>query len=495
MISRLRYARIIVVVAIVFYWTGVLSDYLCPNVLAVETSKSALSEQIKTAENLSAVFEHVAENVRPFVVSISSVKLMKPEQQKGQIPDWWFEFPFRDFFGNQNFDRFFNQDNRGDGYVQQGLGTGVIVDPAGYILTNNHVVEEADEVTVTLFDERTFKAKIVGTDPKTDVAVVKIDAGGLRSAVLGDSDRLRVGEWVVAAGNPFALTSTITAGIVSAKGRSNVGIVDYEDFIQTDAAINPGNSGGPLANLRGEVVGINTAIFSQSGGYSGVGFAIPSNMTKSVMKSLIEKGRVIRGHLGVAIQNLTEELAKSFGYDSTDGVLVSDITPQGPADKAGLKQGDIITRFDGKTIKDTVQLRSLVAATQPDRTVQVEVIRNGRKETIAVKIGELESKQVQKQSEQPETELGMRVETITPEIARQLGRADLRGVIVTSIDPLGAAAKAGIRTYDVVLDVQGRAVASVAEFERELKKYDLKKGVRLRVQSAEMQHFVFIMVQ
>jgi serine protease Do len=348
---------------------------------------------------------------------------------------------------------------------------------------------------VTLVDERSFKAKIVGTDPKTDVAVVKIDADGLRPGTLGDSDKLKVGEWVIAAGNPFALTSTITAGIVSAKGRSNVGIVDYEDFIQTDAAINPGNSGGPLVNLRGEVVGINTAIFSQSGGYSGIGFAIPSNMANSVMKSLIEKGRVIRGYLGVAIQNLTEGLAKSFGYDGTDGVLISEVTPQGPADKAGLKQGEIITRFDGRAIKDTVQLRSLVAATQPDRTVQVEVIRGGRKEIVAVKIGELESKQVQKQSEPPQSELGMRVETLTPEIAQQLGRADLRGVIVTSIDPLGAAAKAGIRTYDVVLDVQGRSVASVAEFERELKKYDLKKGVRLRVQSGEMQHFVFIVVQ
>jgi len=495
MVGRLRYAGTIVVVVIVFCWTGALSDCLCPDVLAAGAPKGALTEQIKTAESLSAVFEHVAENIKPFVVSISSAKLIKPEQGRDQMPDWWFEFPFRDFFGNENFNRFFNQDNRGSGYVQQGLGTGVIVDAAGYILTNNHVVEEADEVTVTLFDERSFKAKIVGTDPKTDLAVVKIDASLLRSGTLGDSDKLKVGEWVIAAGNPFALTSTITAGIVSAKGRSNVGIVDYEDFIQTDAAINPGNSGGPLVNLRGEVVGINTAIFSQSGGYSGVGFAIPSNMTKSVMKSLVERGRVIRGHLGVAIQNLTEGLAKSFGYDSTDGVLISEVTPQGPADKAGLKQGDVITRFDGKAIKDTVRLRSLVAATQPDSTVQVEVIRNGRKETVAVRIGELESKQTQKPTEQPQSELGMRVETLTPEIARQLGRADLRGVIVTSIDPLGAAAKAGIRTYDLVLNVQGRAVASVAEFERELKKYNLKKGVRLRVQSGEMQHFVFVMVQ
>ncbi|MFQ5490480.1 MAG: DegQ family serine endoprotease [Phycisphaerae bacterium] len=462
---------------------------------AVDRGKATASrERLAGVQDLSTAFEEVAKVIDPSVVNISSVKRIGATQKMQRLPDPFFNGPFRDFFGNGFFDRFFHQGGRQRGFVQQGLGTGVLVTEDGYVLTNDHVVAGADEVTVKLSDDRTFSAKVIGTDPKTDLAVVKIEATDLYPATLGNSDEVRIGQWVVAVGNPFGLSHTLTAGIVSAKGRSNVGIVDYEDFIQTDAAINPGNSGGPLVNLQGEVVGINTAIFSKSGGYMGIGFSIPINMAKSVLHSLIQDGKVVRGWLGVGIQDLNEGLAKSFDYDGKDGVLVGDVTPDSPADKAGFKSGDIITWYDGKKVPNMERLRSRVAQTKPGKDVAVKVFRDGQYKSLTVQIGELESEQLASAGKATAVgELGMTLRTLTPEIGQQLGyEDDVEGVVVTSVEPLSAADRAGIRARDVIVSVQDHEVKNVRDFGKVLKKYDLTEGVRLGVRTGSMRRFVFL---
>jgi serine protease Do len=458
-----------------------------------DIDESEIPAALETADQLSTAFEYVAEMVKPSVVSIRSSKKIEVSQRP-QIPDDLRNSPFRDFFDDDFFERFFGPQGRGRPYVQQGLGTGFVVSEDGYILTNNHVVERADEVSVMLSDGREFKAEIIGTDPKTDVAVIKVDGEGLQPVTLGDSDDLRVGGWVVAVGNPFGLSSTITAGIVSATGRSRVGIADYEDFIQTDAAINPGNSGGPLVNLRGEVIGINTAIFSRSGGYMGIGFAIPVNMAKSIMDSLIAEGRVVRGWLGVVIQNLDEGLAQSFGYDDTDGVLVSDVQEDSPADRGGLKSGDIIVRFDGRPVENMDELRLRVAEKKPGEDVEVEIYRDGRDKTLEIEIGALESDEVASTAvEASKPDLGMTVRTVTPQIAAQLGYdEDVTGVVVTNVEPLGPAARAGLRTRDVIVSVQGENVENVRQFNRVLERRELKAGVRIVVRSGDAKRFVFL---
>ena len=347
---------------------------------AVESGQAqAPPDQLQQAKDLSRGFRHVAKSIRPAVVSISSVRRIVPTAQQRQ----------------------FGRDVPGGiperGFEQRGSGSGVVVSEDGYILTNNHVVRAADEVNVTLSDSRTLSAKVIGTDEKTDLAVLKIDTSGLSFAKLGDSDAIDVGEWALAIGSPFGLAQTVTAGIISAKGRSNVGITDYEDFLQTDAAINPGNSGGPLVNLDGQVIGINTAIASRSGGYMGIGFAIPSNLARPVMQSIIKDGHVERGWLGVAIQDLTKDLADSLQLDSRDGVLVGNVIAGSPADEAGLQSGDIILRFGGKPPRTANQLRNAVAATAPDTKTVVAVFRNGQTRTLKVAIGRLENSLKRKQ--------------------------------------------------------------------------------------------------
>jgi serine protease Do len=461
----------------------------------VATAEAAFGLGGDTARDLSATFTQVAERIGPSVVNISSSKKVKGPA--GNLRDGLRGSPFEEF-GEEFFRHFFGPQGPGQGprgFLQQGMGTGVIVGDEGYIVTNTHVVEGADEVKVKLVDEREFTAKVVGTDPKTDVAVLKIEAEGLQAATLGDSDALRVGELVIASGNPFGLNATVTAGIVSAKGRANVGIADYEDFIQTDAAINPGNSGGPLVNLDGEVVGINTAIFSRSGGYMGIGFAIPVNMVKSIMGSLIEDGRVIRGWLGIAIQNLDEGLAKSFNFDSTDGVLVGDVTDCSPAEKAGLETGDIIVSFNGSPVARADKLRSRVAATKPGSTATLEVYRDGRREELEVEIGELPADEhaAAEPETAPKLDVGMSVQTLTPEIARQLGyEAGTRGVVVTDVDPFGPGAKAGIQVQDVITQVQDKPVKNTDDFRSALRKHEDDGGVRIVVRHGEMQRFAYL---
>ncbi|HVR30373.1 MAG TPA: DegQ family serine endoprotease [Thermoanaerobaculia bacterium] len=446
------------------------------------------------ARQLSSAFEDVAEAVRPSVVSISTER--RPQQRGQGQADPFQESPFGDLF-----DRFFGPGGRPfdfqmpQPFPPQGLGSGFMVSKDGYILTNAHVVDGADQITVRTTDERELRARLVGSDPQTDLAVLKVENGGLAPLPLGDSDTLRVGQWVVAAGTPFGLSSSITAGIVSATGRSNLRIADYENFIQTDAAINPGNSGGPLLDLDGKVVGINTAIFSRTGGYMGIGFAIPINMAKDVMNSLIEEGKVTRGRLGVSIQDLDDDLAKSFGFQSRDGVLIGDVDPESPAAAAGLQGGDIIVEYDGAPVTRTDDLRMRVAATRPGEAVEVEVFRDGRRRTVEVEIAELTTDQAT--ADRPATQLdqgiGMTVRTLTPEMAAQLGiEGSVRGAVVTQVEPFGPAAKAGIRQGDVIVQVRDAPVTTAEELRRELGKHDLEDGVRVTVLSGGYRRFAVI---
>jgi len=328
-------------------------------------------------------FVEVAKATKPAVVNISTTRVIRLR-----------EAPFSPFFNDPFFRRFFGEDFfRGFRIPreqrEQSLGSGVIVSHDGFIITNNHVVERASEIRILLADKREFKGRVVATDPRTDVAVVKIAGDNLPTIPWGDSDQLQVGEWVLAIGNPFGLNQTVTAGIISATGRANVGIADYEDFIQTDAAINPGNSGGALVNVRGELIGINTAIFSRSGGYMGIGFAIPSNMAREVMEALIKKGKVTRGWLGVQIQSVTPELAKKFGLKEAQGVLVAAVSEKSPAQSAGMKRGDIILEFGGKRMEDPEHLRREVAHTEPGKQIPVKIWRNGKESVLNVVIQEL----------------------------------------------------------------------------------------------------------
>lgn len=406
-------------------------------------------------------FVPIAKLAKASVVNVSSVKKAKQEGQSFQSP--FFDDPFfRRFFGEE-FERRMPAPRE---FQQQGLGSGVIVTSDGYIITNNHVVEGADELNVSLPDKRTFKAKVIGTDPKTDLAVIKIDVSNLPALPWGDASQLEVGEMVLAVGNPFGLSQTVTMGIISAIGRANVGIVDYEDFIQTDAAINPGNSGGALVNLKGELIGINTAIFSQSGGYMGIGFAIPSTMAKSVMQSLIKHGKVIRGWIGLSIQDVTPDLAKEFGATESKGALVGDVLEDSPASKAKIERGDIITTYDGVTVRDSNHLRGLVADTAPGTIAHLSVLRNKKTVDLNITIGEL-PKELDKASRDGSGKGDHALAGLTVENVRQSGRSKMSsGVVVTDIEPDSSAERAGLQKGDVIREINRKPVKDVKDFER-----------------------------
>ena len=405
-------------------------------------------------------FTVLAEQQGPSVVNISTTQTIHNGGGLAMpFPSLPEDDPFYEFFR-----RFAPQQGPQD-YKTQSLGSGFIISSDGYILTNAHVVNDADEVIVKLSDKREFNAKIIGVDRRSDVALIKIDASGLPKVTVGDPSKLKVGEWVVAIGSPFGLENTVTAGIVSAKGRA-LPQENYVPFIQTDVAINPGNSGGPLFNLKGEVVGINSQIFSRSGGYMGLSFAIPIDVAMEVQSQLKSSGKVTRGWLGIGIQEITKELAESFGMKNTNGALVAAVEKGSPAEKGGLQAGDVILRFDGKPIVSSADLPRIVGATKPQKDVTVEVLRHGKVSNVAVTVGEMPSdeKDVTRNirgPSQPEPDrLGLQLRELTPQQVKKLGGKG--GVLVVSAD--GAAAQAGIRRGDVIMAVNNTEVQGVAQF-------------------------------
>ena len=427
------------------------------------------TQQEKTKEVLRrfcAVFDDVADEASPVVVSIFAEQVVK-------VPALGLpEDPFREFFGPDFFKHFFGQQPEEQERRQRSLGSGVIVSEDGYILTNNHVVEGADKLTVMLTSGKKYEAHIIGTDPQTDVGVIKIDVQDLPTAKMGDSDKVRVGEWVLAIGNPFGLANTVTAGIISAKGRANVGLAAYEDFLQTDAAINPGNSGGALVNMDGELVGINTAIFSQSGGYQGIGFAVPINMARRVMEELRDSGKVTRGYLALLPQDIDEKLAKAMNLKSMEGSLVGNVTPGGPADKAGIKRGDVITEVDGNKIKDSTQLRNVVAAVKPGTKLHITLLRDGKEMKVTAELDERpkesEAPVPEKEEGKAEAKLGLSVQDLTPDIEEQLGYKGEKGVVVTSVVPGSPADEAGIAVGDLIKEINRKEVKSASEFSKSI---------------------------
>ena len=435
-------------------------------------------------------FVVLAKKLKPLVVNISTTQVSEGRGSHEFSSPFGDEDPFNDFWR-----RFFGGPAPRGPQRQRSLGSGFIIDGDGSILTNNHVVENAQKIVVKLAaDDREFEAKVIGRDAKTDIAVIKINAKtNLPAATLGDSDRLEVGEWVVAIGNPFGLDSTVTSGIVSAKGR-HIGQGPYDNFIQTDASINPGNSGGPLINLRGEVIGINTAIFSRTGGNMGIGFAIPINLVKEVLPQLRGKGKVTRGFLGVLIQKVTPEIAESLGMDKGNGALVANVTKDGPADKAGVKVGDVIIEFDGKEVKDSSDLPIIVARTSVDRRARMKVLRDKKEITLTVSVGELKDEEVVASA--PEKgELGLTVQRLTPQMAESLGLDKPEGVVVTAIEPGSAADEAGIRRGDVIVEVDRKLIRNLDEYKKAVAAIRKGRGVLFLVRRGDNTLFLALKPQ
>ncbi len=414
----------------------------------------------RAQERFEEELPDVIERIVPAVVNISSKKVVEVRGSHPLMQDPFFRRFFEDYFNRYDLPR---------ERVERNLGSGVIVSRDGYILTNNHLVGEAEKVLVILPDEREFEAEIVGSDPRTDVAVLKIEADDLPVVPVGDSDGLRLGQTVVAIGYPFGIGQTVTKGIVSATSRAGLRLTDYEDFIQTDAAINPGNSGGALINTRGELVGINTAILSRSGGSQGIGFAISINMAREVMEKIIKHGRVVRGWLGVAPQDLDPQMAELFEVEGTDGVVITQVVEDSPAEKGGLKRDDIIIRFGDEKVKGVVAFRRIVANVEPGSSVEIEVLRDGKKKTLDVEIGELE--EAGRKEERWEDDaasplfVGVSIEVLDDYHRRELDvPRSLSGLIVTEVDPTSYAAEAGLAPGDVIVEINRSKVESIADF-------------------------------
>src|SRR5690348_12074506 len=415
-------------------------------------------------------FSELANRLLPAVVNVSTTQTLKPDRQRPEIPQFPPGSPFEEFFKN-----FLDRNQRPDAppRKQTSLGSGFIIDPSGLIVTNNHVIADADEITVTLHDNTTLKAKLVGKDTKTDLALLRVKAGHpLPAVAFGDSDKMTVGDWVLAIGNPFGLGGTVTAGIISARAR-DIQQGPYDDFLQTDAAINRGNSGGPMFDMDGEVVGINTAIFSPSGGSIGIGFAIPANEAKPVIEQIQKYGHARRGWLGVNIQSVTDEIAESLGLDKPKGALIASVFDGGPAQKAGIQPGDVVLTFDGKPVVDMRHLPRIVAETPIDKSVKVTVWRKHKELTLDVKVGELKDnvEQVSATAKQPVPPpgtavktLGLSVADLTPELRERYQLADDSvGVVVTDIDKDGPAAEKGMRAGDVITEVAQEEVKTTAD--------------------------------
>ena len=436
-----------------------------------------LAELREFAGKLETLFQAVAGEVSPAVVLIESQRIVRA---RGRAP-----IDPNDFFRGSPFgdsDRFFGPPQREQESRQRGLGSGFILDAEGRILTNNHVVQGAVELKVQLTDGREFEAEIVGTDPETDLAVIRIqgDPKDLPTVALGDSDEAKAGQWVLAVGNPLGLSHTVSAGIVSATGR-RIGAANYESMIQTDAAINAGNSGGPLVNLKGEVIGVNAAILGRTN--MGIGFAIPINMAKDILDDLIAGRKVVRGHMGVNISSVKPDMAEAFGYEGTGGALVQDVTPNSPAEKAGIQPGDIVTEFEGRPVKDADDLQQSVTAADPGQTVELKLWRERREETVKVKLGDLED---------AVDWLGLAVRTLTEDMAKELGRPGLRGVVVTDVTENSAAAQQ-ILPGDVILSVNTVKVQTAEQYRQLIRSVRPGQRVPLHVFSPRTGYAQFLL--
>jgi serine protease Do len=465
-------------------------DWLAPG-RAVNFMGDASTPESRTSAGLPD-FVDLAKKVKPLVVNISTTQVSEGRgspQEFGSPFGGGEEDPFNDFWR-----RFFGNPQPRGPQRQRSLGSGFIIDGDGSILTNNHVVENASKIVVKLSNDQEYEAKVIGRDQKTDIAIIKINATtSLPVAGLGDSDKLEVGEWVVAIGNPFGLDSTVTSGIVSAKGR-HIGQGPYDNFIQTDASINPGNSGGPLINLRGEVIGINTAIFSRTGGNIGIGFAIPINLVKELLPQLRGKGKVTRGYLGVLIQKVTPEIGESLGMEKSYGALVANVSKDGPADKAGVKVGDVIVEFDGKEVKDSGDLPIIVARTPVDKKVRMKVLRDKKEIALSVAVGELKEEEVV--AAVPEKgELGLTVQRLTPQMAESLGLEKSEGVVITSVEAGSAGDEAGIRRGDIILEVDRKAVRNVDEYKKAVAGSRKGRGVLFLVRRGDSTIFLALKPQ
>ncbi len=452
------------------------------------------SNSITALRQIGKAFAEIAEKTSPAVVWITAEKKVSAGRSRLQRSPFGDDFgplddDFFDFFFGRPFKK--RRSPRKD-YKQTAMGSGFIVSSDGYILTNNHVIEGASKITVKLVDEREFKAEIIGTDPASEVAVIKIEAEKLAILELADSDKIEVGEWVLAIGNPFGLSHTVTAGIVSAKGRSGLGLAEYENFIQTDAAINRGNSGGPLINLDGKVVGINTAIIGAQGNV-GIGLAIPINLAKNVYEQLIEGGKVVRGFMGVVIQDLTPKLARSFGLEeNTKGVLIPDVSEDSAAGKAGVKKGDIVIEFEGKTVNKANELQRKVAMLKPGTKVELVVLRDGKRKKITVELGERPAEQMIAAESKVMEKLGISIQNLTDELAEHLGYENTEGVVVTEVEYGSRAESAGIRRGMLITEVNRKTVKNTKEFKEAIEPAVKKGSVVLLVYNGRSSWYIVL---
>jgi len=458
-------------------------------VTMVWTVSAAEDNGIETLRKTSKAFTAVAKKAVPAVVAVKVEKAVNSQDMFENSP-FDDEF-FRRFFGPQ-----FSPPSQPRNQKKEGQASGFIISPDGYILTNNHVVADVDKITVIFKDGRKLDAKVIGTDGKSEVALIKVEAKDLPVIELGDSDELEVGEWVIAVGNPFGLSETVTVGVVSALGRQT-GITDggYEDFIQTDAAINPGNSGGPLLNLDGKAIGINTAIISQSGGYMGIGLAIPINMARAIKDQfLANNGKVERSYIGITMnrEGLTPELAESFGLDKNAGVLVTDVEPDSPADKAGLKQGDIIIKLNGKDVHSNETFRNTVSLMTPGTKVKLTIFRDGKEKEVTVEVGSLSKSKFAIEMSDIGKKLGVAVVPIDSDAARKLNAKGDKGVVIVEVTPDSPAGEAGIEPGMMILSVNSTEVNTVAEFNQALEESAKTKKVRLLIKSGRFSQYLLL---